>query len=144
MVLAVQDTTRLDDSHHPATAGLGMLEDEQQHGLLLHSTLLVTPNRVPVGLLDQPVRYREPTGFSKQHRRPQRPIEAKASRQWLDRLRATAQLQAACPASQRVRVGDREAAGYAVGVLSRELQQDVLVRAAWKRAVDHAEQYLWH
>ena len=41
VVLAVQDTTRVDYSHHPATSGLGILEDEQQHGLLLHSTLMV-------------------------------------------------------------------------------------------------------
>jgi hypothetical protein len=48
IVLAVQDTTYVDYSHHPATQGLGILTDEQQRGLLLHSTLIVTPNRVPL------------------------------------------------------------------------------------------------
>ncbi len=87
VVLAVQDTTRVDYSHHPATSGLGILEDEQQRGVLLHSTLMVTPNRVPLGLIDQPVIYRDPAEFGKKHRRKQRPIAEKESRQWLDSLR---------------------------------------------------------
>ena len=52
-------------------------------------------------------------------------------------------MQAACPGTQLVNVGDREADVYEVFVLSRKLQQDVLVRAAWNRAVDHEERYLW-
>lgn len=134
----------MDDSRHPATAGWGMLEAAQPHGLLLHSTVRVPPNRVPVGWLAHPGMYREPTGLGKQHRRPQRPSAAQASRQGLARLRATAHRQAACPARQRVRVGDRAAAGYAVVVLSRELPQDGLVRAAWPRAGDPAEPDLGH
>ncbi|MFO1432671.1 MAG: IS4 family transposase [Candidatus Competibacteraceae bacterium] len=143
IVLAVQDTTYVDYSHHPATHGVGILTDEQQHGLLLHRTLLVTPNRVPLGLIDQPIIYRDPAEFGKKHRRKQRPIEEKESRKWLDSLRATARLQAACPDTRLINVGDREADGYDGFVLSRKLQQDVLVRAAWNRAVDHEERYRW-
>jgi len=90
IVLAVQDTTYVDYSHHPATQGLGILTDEQQRGVLLHSTLMVTPNRVPLGLIDQQVIYRDPAEFGKKHRRKQRPIEEKERRKWLDSLRATA------------------------------------------------------
>jgi hypothetical protein len=143
VVLAVQDTTRVDYSHHPATSGLGILEDKQQHGLLLHSTLMVTPDRVPLGLTDQQIIYRDPAEFGKKHRRKQRPIEEKESRKWLDSLHATARLQAACPDTRLVSVGDREADVYDVFLLSRDLQQDVLVRAAWNRAVDQEERYLW-
>ena len=143
VVLAVQDTTYVDYSHHPATQGLGVLTDERQRGLLLHSTLMVTPTRVPLGLIDQQVIYRDPAEFGKKHRRKQRPIEEKESRKWLDSLRATARLQAACPDTRLVSVGDREADVYDVFVLGRELSQDLLVRAAWNRAVDHEERYLW-
>jgi hypothetical protein len=143
IVLAVQDTTYVDYSHHPATQGLGILTDEHQRGLLLHSTLMVTPNRVPLGLIDHQIIYRDPAEFGKKHRRKQRPIEEKESRKWLDSLRATASLQAACPNTHLVNVGDREADVYDVFVLSRQRQQDVLVRAAWNRAVDHEERYLW-
>lgn len=143
VVLAVQDPTYVDYSHHPATQGLGILTDEPQRGVLLHTTLMVTPNRVPLGLIDQPVIYRDPAEFGKKHRRKQRPIEEKESRQWLDSRRATAPLQATCADTHLVSVGDREADVYDVFVLSRELQQDVRVRAAWNRAVDHEERYLW-
>jgi hypothetical protein len=143
VVLAVQDTTRVDYSHHPATEGLGILEDERHRGLLLHTTLMVTPNRVPLGLIDQQIIYREAAEFGKKHRRKQRAIEEKESRKWLDSLRATARLQATCPDTRLVSVGDREADIYDVFLLSRDLQQDVLVRAAWNRAVDHEQRYLW-
>ena len=59
LVLAVQDTTYLDWSHHPATTGLGPLATENQHGLVAHNTLALTPERVPLGLLRQEVWARE-------------------------------------------------------------------------------------
>ncbi|WP_324872155.1 IS4/Tn5 family transposase DNA-binding protein [Methylocaldum sp.] len=55
VVLAVQDTTEVDYTHHPATEGLGLLGDERHRGFLLHSTLAITPDRAPLGLLDQQV-----------------------------------------------------------------------------------------
>src|SRR5690349_14762500 len=51
VVLAVQDTTELDYSTHQATTGLGALNDAQQRGMLVHTTLALTPERVPLGLL---------------------------------------------------------------------------------------------
>src|SRR5579859_1763352 len=55
LVLAVQDTTELDFSMHPATTGLGPLRSPSTQGLLLHSTLAVTPDGLPLGLLAQNV-----------------------------------------------------------------------------------------
>src|SRR5687768_6573008 len=47
-VLAIQDTTSLDFTSHPATAGLGPLEHPARDGLLVHSTLAVRPDGVPL------------------------------------------------------------------------------------------------
>lgn len=55
IILAVQDTTYLDWTAHPATEGLGPLASAFQQGLLLHSTLAITPGKVPLGLLQQQV-----------------------------------------------------------------------------------------
>lgn len=55
VVLAVQDTTELDFSSHRATAGLGPLRVPSNQGLLVHSTLAVTPEGLPLGLLAQEV-----------------------------------------------------------------------------------------
>jgi hypothetical protein len=143
IVLAVQDTTEVDFTHQPATQGLGVLHDERHQGFLLHTTLAVTASRLALGLIDQRILYRDAEDFGKKHRRRQRPIEEKESRKWLEGLGATAHLQAHCPQSRLVSVGDREADVYDLLVLSDELKQDVLVRAAWNRRVEHEESYLW-
>ena len=47
VVLAVEDTTELDWSQHPATTGLGPIHTKKHVGLLLHTTLAITPDAVP-------------------------------------------------------------------------------------------------
>ena len=55
LILAVQDTTFFNYTHHPQTAGLGEIGNKQQkqRGFGMHSTLAVTPAGVPLGLLTQ-------------------------------------------------------------------------------------------
>jgi Transposase DNA-binding len=59
LVLAVQDTTYLDWTDHPATDGMGPLAAPSHQGLLAHTTLALTPERVPLGLLQQQVWARD-------------------------------------------------------------------------------------
>ena len=51
VVLAVQNTTYLDWTDHPATTGWGQLAAPTHQGLLAHPTLALKPERVPPGLL---------------------------------------------------------------------------------------------
>ena len=51
-VLLIQDITNLDFAHHPATKGLGHLDNPAQYGMKLHTTLAVSPAGVPLGLVD--------------------------------------------------------------------------------------------
>jgi hypothetical protein len=52
-VLCIQDTTELDYTKKKGViGGLGVLNLESRRGLYLHPTLVVTPERVPLGLLD--------------------------------------------------------------------------------------------
>src|SRR5262245_49973827 len=108
LVLALQDTTYLDWTEHPATDGLGPLAAPSHQGLLAHTTLALTAERVPLGLLQQQVWARD-----KQVRRhqdhKQRPIADKESQKWLRSLDAVIAARAACPDTQFVSVGDREA-----------------------------------
>ena len=53
LVLAVQDTTYLDWTDHAATAGVGPLATATHQGLPVHSTRALTPEHVPLGLLQQ-------------------------------------------------------------------------------------------
>lgn len=143
VVLAVQDTTQLDYTPHPATTGLGVLHDADHQGLLVHTTLAVTPQRVPLGLIEQQVWARPPEAFGKHHQRKHRPVSVKESQKWLTSLEATAQLQGHLPQTRIVSVGDREADVYDLFVHAQTLQQDVLVRAAWDRCVAHPDGHLW-
>ncbi len=143
IVLAVQDTTQLDYTAHPATSGLGVLNDADHQGLLVHTTLAVTPQRVPLGLLQQQVWARPAAELGKRHQRKQRPIQEKESQKWLTSLEATAQVQQQLPDTQVISVGDREADIYDLFLQAGKLSQDLLVRAAWDRGVAHPEGRLW-
>jgi len=50
-VKAYQDTTELNYSNHPATEGMGYLDSKYSQGLKVHSTIAVTTEGVPLGLI---------------------------------------------------------------------------------------------
>ena len=85
LILAREDTTFRNFTHHPATSGLGPIGGGQR-GLVMHSTLAFTPQGLPLGLLDQQIWARpEPERAAK--RTKQRPIADKESHKWLSALR---------------------------------------------------------
>lgn len=143
VVLAVQDTTQLDFSSHPYTTGLGILNDPEHRGLFYHPTLLVAPEKTPLGLAHHLVWERPKEDFGKRHARRSRPIAAKESQKWLASLEATAQLQAELPQVRLVSVADREADVFDFFVKAQELGLHLLVRAVRNRRVLQPEKYLW-
>jgi len=52
VVLCIQDTTELDFTSQPGIAGLGRLSYEAQYGLYAHLTLMATPERLALGVMD--------------------------------------------------------------------------------------------
>ena len=142
LVLAVQDTTYLDWTEHPNTTGLGPLAAPSHQGLLAHTTLALTPERVPLGLLQQQVWARDPQVRRNQDHK-QRTIDDKESQKWLRSLEAVITARAECPNTQFVSVGDREADVYDLFLLDRPSGVDLLIRAAQNRKAEHEEKYLW-
>lgn len=143
LVLAVQDTTELDWTAHPATTGLGPLGHPAHRGLHVHTTLAFTPERVPLGLLAQQVWARAPHDVGKRATRKQRPIAEKESRKWLTSLEAVLAARVECPQTRLVSVGDREADVYDLFAMERPAGVDLLIRAAWDRCVTQLEHYVW-
>lgn len=143
VILAVQDTTQLDYSSHRATRGLGYLQNLSHRGMLVHTTLAVSPQRVPYGLLQQQVWIRPDEEYQKRHRRKELATEEKESQKWLTSLQAAARLQAELPESRVVSVGDSEADVYDLFLEAVKLEQDLLVRACEDRRVDHPQGLLW-
>jgi hypothetical protein len=142
LVLAVQDTTYLDWTDHPNTTGLGPLAAPSHQGLLAHTTLALTAERVPLGLLQQQVWARDKDVRRNQDHK-QRPIDAKESQKWLTSLEAVITARVECPDTHFVSIGDREADVYDLFLLDRPAGVDLLIRAAQDRKAAHEEKYLW-
>ena len=144
-VLAVQDTTFLNYTLHPQTKGLGPIgkKSQQQRGFGLHSTLVITPEGMPLGVLNQAVFIRPEAEPS---HRPEEcrllPIEAKESYRWLQAFEQTLTL---APAGVEViTVCDREADIYEMFAFAQKQQAPLLVRASSDRALlDEEVGKLW-
>ncbi|MFN6481606.1 MULTISPECIES: hypothetical protein [unclassified Nostoc] len=72
IILAIQDTTSIDLTNHPATSGLGYLDHRKSSGLKVHSTFAATINGVPLGIINQQVWAREQENFGIAKKRRQR------------------------------------------------------------------------
>lgn len=136
LVLAIQDQTFVNYTDRPQTTGLGPIRSpaSQLFGLIMHTTLCVTPQGVPLGVLAQQVwaRSEEKKGLIKSELRNQ-PIEEKESYQWVQALEQTITL--APDGTQVVTVGDRGADVYELFVRAHALQTGVLVRVAQDRVL---------
>ncbi len=133
VLLAANDTIELNCSaHQTRTVGLGYLRKDSV-GLLMHSTLLMTPDRLALGLLDLNLWTRPPKARGKSKIRHDLPIEQKESAKWLRSLRAVNQISPQCPDSKIAVVGDREADVFELFCEEREANVELLVRATQDR-----------
>jgi hypothetical protein len=146
-VLAVQDTTALNYSRHPATQNLGPIGSQRDGviGLFLHDTMAFNLEGTPLGLLDTQCWARDAADFGKRARRHQVPLAAKESYKWLKSYHAVAALQAQCPTTQFISTGDREADIYELFEerFSRSNGPEVLVRARHDRLLQENNGHLW-
>ena len=136
VVLCIEDTTEVDYSDKKETKGLGPLTYEARQGLLLHPTLAVTPDRVPLGCLRGFVWTRDPELHGKEKKRWKIAIEEKESFRWIEGYRGVSQLAAEVPQTQLVYVADRESDIYELFVEAHTAQgqrADLLIRASQDR-----------
>src|SRR5262245_54213746 len=136
-VLAIQDTSYLNYSHHPQTEGLGPIGDSRSdaQGLIMHSTLVVTPEGLPLGLLTQTIWARASYSQQSTRERKNTAIEQKESYRWLDALQETVDL---APANTLVvTLCDREADIYEFLAEAQQLEAKFVLRAAWDRHIAH-------
>jgi hypothetical protein len=140
-VLILQDTTAVEYTAHPLTAGLGHIGRGKQQGLLVHTALAASPTAVPCGVLAQERWVRPRTPAHTAHTRRTRPLAAKESARWL-RVEA-ASLAALPPGVAAVTVADREADLFPLFAAPRPAHAALLIRATHPRRVAEAEGTLW-
>lgn len=113
LIFAAQDTTALDFDTHVKTQGLGSISKaygKHNKGLLVHSTLLITQEGLPLGLSSQKcwARWlREETPQEKTKRRYTTRIQEKESYKWILALKETIALVPT--QTHLITLGDREA-----------------------------------
>jgi len=146
VVLAVQDTTSLNYSTHPATQMLGLIGSQAEGliGMHVHSTLAFNLAGTPLGLVDVQCWTRCPEEFGKKRQRYQLPLEAKESVRWLRSLEQLERLQGQCPQTKLISVGDSEADIYELFVWATEKpgRPSLLVRAKRERLVEQSQEHL--
>jgi len=108
LVLAVQDTTFLSYTHHPKSMGLGPIRgvDQSLFGLVMHTTLCLTPQGMSLGVLDQQIwaRPEEERALTTAQLR-NLPIEEKESHKWiqaLEQMSPSTALRMQCNASSGI------------------------------------------
>lgn len=138
-VLAIQDTTDVNYTSHPATKGLGFINQTSQQGMKVHSCFAVSGAGEPLGLLHQHV-WSRPERAGKKEQRRKTPIAQKESYRWLKSMSAA---EVGRPEGvQWVHVGDREADIFELFAQPRGAQSDLLIRAEHNRKVRHEMGYL--
>lgn len=130
-VFAIQDTTYLDFTDHPATEGLGVIGTKVQKriGFVKHTTLMVGESGVPLGCLTDKVWVRDGYG-AKDHKSKR--LEEKESFRWIEAL---AEVKSKIPDDVEVIfVSDRESDIYEFFVEAGKMP--FVIRAAQDRRVD--------
>ena len=139
-VLCIQDGTDLNYTGLAQCDGLGVMGANQTGarglGLHLHSTLVVSTEGVPIGVLN--AQFTAPVAKSEQDKRtaPEIPIEQKKSFAWIAGLRECVALSKEIPQTRQVCVMDREADFFELFDEQRKTAKvELLVRAKHDRVM---------
>ena len=139
-ILNIEDTTELNYTNHRATKGMGYLDSKYSQGLKVHSTIAVTTDGLPLGLINQQVWARDISELGKAKKRHKEPTVSKESNKWLNGLKMTQEL---IPSEKKVvTIADREADFYDLLAFPRPQNSELLIRATQNRCLIDSELHL--
>lgn len=149
-VLAIQDTSYLVYTSHKKTEGLGRISSVKHdrdktpivstNGLIMHTSLAVSTEGLPLGILDQRIKARTSQVKGKNKNNQRIPIEDKESYRWLESLNNT---KDNLRKKRVVTICDRESDIYEFFHLSSKINAPVLVRASVDRTLTENNIRLW-
>jgi hypothetical protein len=148
VVLVVQDTTEVEVTRAiEKMEGAGPLNDESRIGFFDHALLVLTPDKIPLGVVGVDIHARDWDEFrenqkdkkAKKQAQRTKPIEEKESYRWLEGLRVSNEIAEEVPETQIVAISDSESDVYeffAAGQPARgERKAEWIVRACQDRSV---------
>lgn len=127
-ILVVQDTTDCNYDSLEDTRGLGYTDGADVSGLMVHSSLALAPEGLPLGLLTQQIWTRDPKDKGRNQTRHRRVAADKESYRWADHAQAVCQVVP--PEVQILLVADRDGDIYDWLAAPRPSNVHVLVRVA--------------
>jgi hypothetical protein len=147
VVISAQDTTELDLTRKHEKVG-GPLDDGHRWGLYMHPVLVMTPQRVPLGVVDAEMWSRDPaklakTAHERRKERRDKPFEDKESYRWLTGYETACQIAAEAPNTQVVCVSDSEADIYEcflAGARDDAKRAEWIVRGCQDRALAEGDE----
>lgn len=139
LVIAIQDTSYFNFTSHKKVRGLGPIgaSDREQQGLVMHSTLAVTPAGLPLGVLTQQCWARE--GFCNSDATyRKRAFQDKESYKWVSTLQEICEIPISA-GTKVIHVADRECDIYEFLRESKSYRQSYVIRACYDRAIESTE-----
>lgn len=149
VILGIQDTSDFNFTHHKGKTwdkGFGQTCSQKYvRGLKVHSTLAVSSQGVPLGILDLQIWTREPNKKPNKKRKKKKSkgstsLFNKESKRW---LRGLVDAELAIPSTNKiVTIADREGDMYELFALVILPNSELLIRANHNRRVNHEMKYL--
>ncbi|BDI33712.1 IS4 family transposase [Capsulimonas corticalis] len=136
-IVVAQDTSSYNYSTHYATEGLGPINDSKKAmGIHQHSALAMTPDRLPLGVVEAHF-WARPLEKQAAAQRRKKPIEEKESHRWLRTAKHVEQLfePHLRQGGEVVVVADREADIFDLLAQERASGLELIIRAAHPRTV---------
>jgi hypothetical protein len=141
LVIVAQDTTEIELQRERERVG-GPLSDETRWGIYTHPLLALTPERVPLGVVETAIWSRDPVEFAKSQAekrlaRKAKPIEQKESVRWLKGYQSACALAVQAPQTTIVAVSDSEGDIYECLQAGSEARSDAGSEAGEERRAEY-------
>ena len=144
-VLLLTDTSEANYSTKTAMKDKERLS-QTNTGLWLHPTFAVTPDRLPLGIIDNNFWHREPEVFKgKKSERDKQPIEEKESYRWIASYLKACEVAKETPETQIIHICDRDADMIELfEIASQKAKQgepyaNFIVRSQYDRSIEKEE-----
>ncbi len=113
ILFVIQDTSNINYSTHESKKDIGPIHSKIHHGIKLHPSIVITPTRIPLGIIKSKMWSREETTSTITRRqksiaRRKVPIEEKESYRWLESMQASQELARKFPEKRIINIADRE------------------------------------
>lgn len=154
IVLLAQDTTELEVTRpNQQMVGAGPLNNETRLGFFNHATIALTPERVPLGVIESNIWARDMDEFmdkkknkkTKEIIKKQKPIEKKESFRWVKAYHKACEIQAQSPNTTIITLSDSESDIYELLTesVSEKIPKkaELIVRACQNRSLTEISEF---